>query len=442
MKQMKIVIQLLIFLYLSLWGQGAISTLEDCLKYAYQHDLRLKISTEQKRMQRLEWQKSRNQRLPKIQVMALYNRIGEVTSFTMPVGPNGERRKFEFGTRNRMSMDVKLSMPLFTWGRLSSGIRLNQKMMLISELQVQRIKNQITEQVIRLYLSVALNQSVLKIRLEDWERSRENLKTARLRYTKGNVSELHVIRAQAEVEKVKNSLEEIRTNLINTLLALSSLTGMDTSAIRLHPKLKMVDFEALQETLEHKILSDNTRFQELRIQTESMRERWKIAKAVGRPMILAVAGYNVMNGFDPVNPEKFVDNWNAGIQITIPLFDGWESHLNAEQINIQKKQLELQRESLFRELQLKYRQKVGLIRQSRETVFHMEKIIQASQKAYQVAVQQYKQGFMSQLDLINARFQYTQSELLKQQALFTYLMNVLDICALAEDFSVFHTYFE
>lgn len=417
-----------------------IRTLNQLLERAFAHDIHLVIFSHQQQFRQLELEKSRNLRLPQVQMSAGYNRIGKITSFSMPTGPNGEPKTFQFGNPSRIALDLRFSMPLYTSGRISSTITMNRNFLRLSNLQLQSVKHQITEQVLRLYFSFALNDAVLNIRREDLQRADENLMIAAERYKNGNVPELHVIRAQAEREKVLMDLEQVEMNRRNTLIAISHLTGVDTSRMGLQPILKMVDFASREEILRTKIFDRNSKLEEIEIQLLNVRESRGIARSARLPQLLAVGGYNVVNGFDPLKPEKFVDNWNVGVQLSIPLFDGFQSRLDEQQATINERKLKDQREAILREYRLKYEQKMNQIRQACSDLTHLNQIIHANQKAYQVAEKQYEQGYLSQLDLIGARFQFTQSQLLRQQALFNYLMHVLDICVLAEDFTLFSDY--
>lgn len=419
-----------------------IRSLRDCIQYAIKKNPTITIARLDVQQNEKQINIAKANQFPSVEAKALYSRIGKITSFKIPTGPGNEMREFQFGNPNRMTLDVQFRMPLFTFSRITSGIenaRISRK---LSDIQYQKQKKEITYKVIQIYLTIALNQIVLKTRQEDLQRARLNLKVTKSLYQHGDVPELNVIRAETEVKKAENALSLVKSNLRQSIIAMSQLIQMPEDSIQLSGKL--IYFKNpfhLDELLKY-IENTHWDIQTLQQQLQIFINQSKIIKSGNKPSLFLVGGYNVMNGFDPLNPDKFVDNWNIGIQISIPIFDGFRTRNSVQQNQIQMEKIQYQIEQLKSLYQMQIKQKWESMKQQQKTVKTMEDLIAMNQRSLEIAEEQYKKGYISQLDVINARNQLTQSLLRKQQALFNYLLNLLDMCNMKEDFSIFQQYLE
>ncbi len=173
------------------FSQNAL-TLEDCLQLAFQNSRMLQVADISMDIAVQQISESKAQQLPAISLSGIYTRIGKITSFTIPMGQAGEPRKFQFGTPNRVNVDLKLQMPVFTWGRISSLIDISKVGRSMAEVQRRQQKVNITDQVLRAYYAVLLNEEIIRLRQASVKRAESHLQVAQDRFNAGVVPRLEL----------------------------------------------------------------------------------------------------------------------------------------------------------------------------------------------------------------------------------------------------------
>jgi len=162
-----------------------------------------------------------------------------------------------------------------------------------------------------------------------------------------------------------------------------------------------------------------------------------LAKSGNKPNLFLFSGYNVVNGFDPLNPDKFVDNYNIGVQLAMPLFDGFATSHKVQQAELQQHQIRLQEQEMKDLVRLQVRQAIVTLQQAEDKIKTQEENIVLAKEALQVAERQYQDGLVSSIEVLDAQHTLSQSELLRTQAIFNHVMTKLDLCRAMEDFGWF-----
>ena len=373
--------------------------------------------------------------MPAISLSGLYTRIGKITSFTIPMG--NVNRKLQFGTPNRMNLDVKLQLPVFTWGRNSNLIDISKVGESLAEVQKRQQKVSITDQVLRAYYAVLLNQEVIRLRTESVQRAERHLDVAENRFQAGVVPRLEMLRAQVELKNAQSALNEANGNLDKSKIFLAKVIGQSDSPIAVSGALKFEPVTIQENDIISRAISARSDLEVIRLQQQMSQSQISLARSGNKPNLFLFSGYNVVNGFDPMNPEKFVDNYNVGVQLAVPLFDGFATSHKVQQAKLQYEQMQVQELEIKDLVQMQIRQAVIALRQSEEKITTQKENITLAKEALQVAERQYRNGLVSSIEVLDAQHTLSQSELFRTQAIFNHIMTKVDLCRAMENFEWF-----
>jgi outer membrane protein len=398
-------------------------TLEDCLELAFQNSRMLKVA------------EAKAQQLPALSLGGVYTRIGKITSFTIPMGDVNQ--KFQFGTPNRMNLDVKLQMPVFTWGRIPSLIEMSKVGGLLANVQHHQQKIGLTDQVLRAYYAVLLNEEVIRLRKESVQRAESHLKAAADRFQAGIVPRLDLLRAQVELKNAQSALSEAEGNLEKSKIFLAKVIGLNEKEISIRGtfQFERIDFDETE--IISKAVSVRSDIEAIRLQQQMNQSQVSLAKSGNKPNLFLFSGYNVVNGFDPMNPDKFVDNYNIGVQLAVPLFDGFATSHKVQQAELQFEQTQLQEHEIKDLIKMQVRQAIIAMKQSEDKIKAQDENIILAKEALQVAEKQYRDGLISSIEVLDAQHTLSQSEVLKTQAIFNHIMTKVELCRAMENFEWF-----
>jgi outer membrane protein TolC len=414
-------------------------TVSQCLQEAFRNSRSLQMADYSLQSAQRKTLATKSQKYPTVGLSGLYTRIGKVTSFSIPMGMGGRTQKFTFGTTNRVNADIKLQIPLFTWGRIHHTIEMSHAGESLAGLQ-KKIENiNLTDQVLRAFFAVLLNQEIIVLHERNVSRCEKQLDIARARYQAGQASQLDQLRSEVQLGSATSNLAESRDNLARSLLFLGKALGRtDTLAavLGIWPQEQKVEQPSVWVEKAQRQRSELAVLQRQRI----LQEHGRAATATAnKPNVFGFSGYNVQNGFDPMNPERFIDNYNFGVQLSVPLFDGFSTRHKVEEAEIELRKLQLQDLELRDVIQLQVRQAVLALHQTADKIAMQIHNVQLAQQTLAIAETQYRAGLVSSLDVIEAQQMLTQNEWLVSQARFNHTMARLDLCRAISDYSAFES---
>jgi len=417
-------------------------TLTDCLHLAFQHSRLLKSAEISAMIADQVLAESKRQRLPSINLISMYTRIGKITSFSIPMGPSGETRKLQFGTPNRITLDLKLQLPVFTWGRIERTISLSYVGRKLSRIQLNQQKINLTDQVLRGYYAVLLNQEVVRLHKVSVVRARNHLNVAKKRYESGVVPRLEMMRAEVQLKNTETDLNEALGNLEKSKIFLAKLVGKPAESIFLADSIQFKKAVFDEKEIVKGVLEIKSDLRTLKLRQQMLQDQIGLAKSGNKPNLFLFSGYNVTNGFDPMDPDKFIDNYNVGVQLAFPLFDGFATSHKIQQAKLNYQNARLQEEEIRELLRMQIRQFFISLKQAEEKIHAQKENIVLAKKTLETADRQYNEGLVSSLDVLDAQQVLSRSELIYTQAIFNHIMTKLDICKAIEDYSWFETVFE
>ncbi|OGB68336.1 MAG: hypothetical protein A2Y94_15735 [Caldithrix sp. RBG_13_44_9] len=415
-------------------GQEAL-TLEDCLRLALQNSRQMKISNMSIQQSQEKIWETRAQRIPSFTLSGTYTHFGKVSSFSIPMGPT--TRTFQFGIPDRANLDARVQWSLFTWGRISSSISMSR---LGKDLSITRRRSDLTQiiyQALQGFYSVLLNEKIIQLHSENLQRAESLWQITQKRFAAGGIPKLEVLRAEVQVKNTESTLEEARGNLKKSRLFLSKTLGDPQYSYQIKGQLQYVPLSIVPEEIIEKALAVRSDIQTLELQQDISRQQVKLAYSSNKPNLSLFSGYNVQNGFDPTNPESFVSNWNMGLQLSFPLFDGFATVHKTNQAKIESQKTTLQKEELQDLVTLQIQQAVTTLEQAALKIISQEKNIELAEEALRVTTDQFQQGIVSSMDVLNAQQTLAQSEMMYTQALFNHIMARIEISRAMEDFSWF-----
>ena len=412
-------------------------SLTDCLSMAFTRNHQLKAAGLSVQSATAAFHASKSQRLPAVTLSGLYTRIGEITSFSIPMGPGGAKRTLQFGTPNRINADIKVQLPLFTWGRVNNSIALAHTGILLASAQQRQQRISLTARVLQGYYSILLNQEVIRLHEANVERASHHLNVSLTKYKAGLVPRLQTLQAEVQLKNARTQLHDSRKKKKKSLILLGTLIGKPESDIALADTIRYQPVYVDEQSLIQQAVARRSDLETLRLRRQMTQSQIQLAHSGNKPNLFFFSGYNVTNGFDPMEPEKFIDNYNAGIQLTFPVFDGFASNRKVEQTKLEYDALLEQEQEVHELIRLQVCQSVIALQQAAAKIEAQKENIRISQETLKTAERQYRDGLVSSLDVLDAQQMLNQAELLHVQAIFNHIMAKLAICNAVEDFSWF-----
>ena len=217
----------IIALTLPLWGlggfihaQNAPWSLRQCIDYAIEHNINIKLQENRVKNQEVSLSTSKNSRLPNLQASA-----GESLGFG-----RGLTSDNTYANRNTQSTSFNLGsdVPLYTGGQITNQIRQNKLDLQAAIAELDRAKENVSMQVASAFLEAIYQKDLVKVAENQLELSRTQARRIEILFHNGKIAETDLAEAQSHVAADELSLTQQQNSAMLALLDPSQLLELST----------------------------------------------------------------------------------------------------------------------------------------------------------------------------------------------------------------------
>lgn len=318
-----------------------------------------------------------------------------------------------FGQENAYTASLAGSQALYSGGRLGAGNRIAQEFLEAAQFTLQEESAEIELQVRSAYFRARLAQELVTISQAAVEQAQRFLATERLRQQSGLGSELDVLRADVSLANLQpplissiNAAEVAELDLKRLIdLPLNQPVKLTTS-LDVPSMLAATDSIVSLEQLSRRA-SIAAEERQVRIREEQVR----VARSGYLPSVNLVFNYG--RQLFPSSTFRFNEDWRtdftAGIQISVPIFNGLRTAAEVAQAQVAVDQERLRLSQLRESVQLEYERARGERERARSSITARQRTVDQAQRVYDLTVLRYEQGLASQLEVSESRLSLLQA---------------------------------
>jgi outer membrane protein TolC len=371
---------------LSLW---------DAMERAAQANPALRSQQVELSRQTLEQDIAHGQRLPKLDLNAGYTRY----AYPSLVTPIREAGVFPPLDRDVANIGLALSLPLYSGGKLIAGEALAAHNREASAQALRASGQDLLFNVVATYtkaLHFRQLGKVLDARIKTLQQEEKNIG---LRIEQGRAARLELIRLQTQLSQARYDKVSITQGEKDALSLLASLLGESGLAPTLAdpgkttPALPASIEEAKRQALQHR--PDMLR---LLAAGKAAQEKTTIARGERLPQINLVAKAQESAGSD----WEGYDDWQLGVQLSMPLFDGDIRRRRVEQAGLEQRQNTLLQEDVRNRLASETEQAFGALSEAQARLQAATQGETEADEALRIETLRYHSGENTITDLLSA----------------------------------------
>lgn len=315
------------------------------------------------------------------------------------------------------AVDLTLSQPLYTWGKLNAAIRAAEVGVKTADQQLRLYRQAAYRDVVAACHDIQLARELHRLAEENRSQKQRHLDEAARKFSAGVATDYDLLAAEVaaentrpEVIRAANVVRMARERL-RFLLATGS-EEVDVAGTLEEPLSELPLPASYDEALQ---IAGKRRpeLSDLRLRIGIYDELVTIAAADNRPRLdlKGGAGWHWASLNDP-GPARDADGaaWNLGIYATFPFFDGFRTSGRVAQArsDLQTKRIEEARllDSIaleVREAEFSCREAAEILKALSGTVRQAERLVQMAEKGYEFGVKIRLEVEDAQLNLLQAR---------------------------------------
>ena len=437
---MKIIKTLILCGFLCVGGllsaQNQLWTLEDCIRYAIEHNISIKQLLIQKNSAEVTLNTSQMSRLPNLNAGGSQN-----WSFGRTQIQNGT---YEIQNQSSTNASINSSITIFSGFRINNEIAKNKLELETSVKNLEKAKEDLSLNIAALFLQVLFNKELLKITQEQLTLSEFQIERTRslTEVGKAPMSQLYDIEAQVANDKVSvvQAENNLRLSLLDLAqsLELEQSTNFDITAPVFDDVItEYMSSIQLPQSVFEKALQINPSIKVQELQVQSAEKTLAITKSTYYPTLDLSMGIGT-NYFYLYNKnfkntsfsEQIKNNMGEyiGLSLNIPIFNRFaiRNQVRNARFNIENQQLALEnaRKNLRKEIETAYLNALA----AQEKYKAAQQAIKATSESFNYAKERYESGKSSVFEFNEARMRYmrSQSEEIQAKYDFIFRTKILD----------------
>lgn len=314
------------------------------------------------------------------------------------------------------SGNVRLVQSIYEGGRIRAALRSAKLTKEQALHQHQAVLADTAMEVRTTYYDVLLAAQQIVVNEASVALLQKELEDTNRRFAAGTVPRFNVLRAEVELANARPRLIKARNAHKTGKDNLANLLGYDlpkdiqediplqlSGTLDANP-VDMTLSSALARALEHR-----PELEVLRRGAELRKEAVKSAKAGYLPSVQAYGGYGSRNSSFSSDLSRDVSGWQAGVQVSWDIFDGFLTRGKVRQAEAQRDRAEVDTQDFSRRVELEVRTSYSSLGEAWEVMESQKKVQEQAQEAVRLAQARSEAGTGTLLDVLSAQTALTEA---------------------------------
>ncbi|MBQ7509755.1 MAG: TolC family protein [Prevotella sp.] len=408
-------------------------TLQECIDYAMQNNITLQKARLQQQSAAEELKGSKGALLPTLSASANQSvgyRPWQDTGITTVT--NGTVNTKVEKTYLNGSYNLNAQWTVWNGGKNTNNVKLSRLSEQQADLNVQEQANSIQERIAQLFVQILYLDESIKVSEASLETSRKTEERGKEMVEVGKMSKADIAQLTAQRATDEYNVVDAKAQLANYKLQLKQLlelTGdeaFDVAIPATTDEQALADIPALQ-TVYQQALITRPEIESSKLSVESSDLSVKIAKAGWLPTLSVTGGVSTStnslsaNGWG--NQMKTNFNSQAGLTLSVPLFDGRQTRTSVNKAKIQQQQalldLQDQQKTLYQTIEgywLDANTNQQRFRAAQATV-------DSEQQSYDLLTEKFNLGLTNIVELMNGKDKLLSAQQNRLQSKYQTILN-------------------
>ena len=405
-------------------------TMGDAVNLALDKNSELKIAKMEVEKSEQKLREARSGLFPKLDLSGQYQRyIDKPVIFLPPGSPFGPT--LEIGSDNSYLAAAQLSVSLFALP-LYEGIALASDALEIAQQNFVSTKNKVVGDAKKSFLAAILTRETKDVMQQSLKNAEDNFENIKRLNSAGTLSNYDVLRAEVQVENLKPVVLQMENNYKLSLEALKVAIGLDAN--QNIDVIGEIDFDEsykipTEAEVIEELLQNNPTLAILEKQVKLNDRNVSLEQAAYFPSLAGFGNYQYQT---QANDFKFSDyNWVKtfvlGLQLQIPIFNGFKTQSRVNQAEIGLNQAVEQKRNLTEAIKTQALSVLYRIQQAVKRIEGQNKTVKTAQEGYEIAKQRLVNNVGTQLEINDAELALRQAKLNRLQAIYDFKVAEADL---------------
>ncbi len=306
--------------------------------------------------------------------------------------------------QTRFGPSISLSYLLYDFGVRGLQIEVSEYRLLAANLSHNRALQDVVFQVEQAYYRLIGNEALVRTNEQSLTNSQTALEAAQKRRESGLATAADVFRTETLVAQAQLNLTRSRGELEKARGQLASTVGLAVNqSIGVNPLSAPPNLGTIETSIGALLEQARATRPDLVAAEAQLRAAQANAKAAARAGLPSIevtggGGHTLFN-----DNRAAVSNYALGLNVRIPIFNGYRDTYTARQAQIQAEAAAASRDALVKQAEIEVWQGYYDLTTARSSISSNEAQVRSAEQTAQATLARYQSGFGSILDLITAQ---------------------------------------
>lgn len=323
----------------------------------------------------------------------------------------------ELKRQDNKYLTFSLVQPLFMGGKLLAAKNAASAELQSSTIELEKVKNDVTREVIESYINTVLMQEVLATRRTVLANVSLHKQRAEKLFAQGLIPRYQVVRAEAAVAEAERNCIDDSVKLDLVKLQLATLTGLDASKLQnLRDSLlyRPVVMDSLG--LVGNAIANNPYIGILEQKQEAAHAGFVAARSGMLPSVAAFGKYECL----PEYLSALEPRWVVGVKLQYNLFNGFKDYSKMENYSHLENELNFMKTDIRKNLTLLMQKNIMAVQSSAAKYQKLNSNLELAEENLRVATKRAEAGTGIILEIVDANSFYEKTRIDRSAALAEY----------------------
>lgn len=324
--------------------------------------------------------------------------------------------------------------PLFTGGKILAANNIAELEYRAANLELKRVKNEITAEVITNYLNVVLLTELVKVRNDVTSGMKKHEERAGKMLAEGLIANYNYLRAKVAVSEAERNLYNDQKNLELAVLALKNSMAIDETCEIIIEDSLLSTVSLEEETMYSQLAKENHPLLKLiEIKKEMAAEKVSIDRSKFMPTIAAFGKYELY----PEYLSAIEPKWAVGVSLNLNLFNGLQDKANLQSSKLLEKEIGYIEQDAASKINMLVQKQYLASENSAERFRMGAASLELAEENLRLNEKRFDTGLGTSLEVVDARLMLEKNKIELKTALFEYyktICQLLETSGKPEDF--------
>ena len=330
----------------------------------------------------------------------------------------------EIGQNNTYKAGLNASYVLWSGGQVRNSVRLAKVGRETGVYNLWHVQQAVSRDVVKFCYDVIYASALIRVQEEYLSIAKQHLAETRAKYKQGLASNLDVLNQKVKVENIEPLVLQAKKNFELGNLYLRQILNRDPEDklyLTWTPEDMLLPQTAPLEELYKRAIEKRPELKLAKLAADAAYYRVKMARSGHMPTLALFGDYTynaaTENGF-PQHRTDYYWSSNAGVQFSLPLFEGGRVSSQVTQKELEYEQQLTNYENALKNVRIQVKDAWLNLEEARTRIEATKGVVDQARENLTAQMKRYRAGLASQLELNDATANVNQSDLQYVQAVY------------------------